>query len=845
MVSPLSGEALGDPGRLRVLRATGLLDENAGAVLDRLTGLAARLVRAPVAMISMVDEDRQVFPSAVGLPEPWAGGTPRSHSFCRQVVASDVPLIVTDAREDWRVRDDPAIDDIGIVAYAGFPIRAPRGQTLGSFCVIDHRPRVWSTEELSVVGELAAAIEAEIATRLSPDGTMPRPGETERLRTIIAVQREVAAAAADRDTALDLIVRRAMEALPGAEGALIGLVDGEDLLVVATAGALGGHGRARVGIASSLAGRVVTSGTTVRCDDTVADDRVDHGSSIAADVRSIVIAPLLDGGRVFGTLGVSSSRPLAFDDADTEQLTLLADALTGALRHADDAAHRERALGRATEAVSALKAGEQELLQRAQLLDLTQDAVVVRDLDGRITYWNPAAERVYGWALQDAAGHDMDRLLGTIWAGDCTRESIAAALYGRDVWAGELEHRRADGRRVTVLSRKALQRDADGSPVAVLSIDTDITARRAAEQALRDSERRFRSQFAHSATGQIIRGADDVIQEVNPAFAAMLGYPGDALVGTTVAGHLTAETRLARNRELAALVTGQADSYQMQGQVIRADGSLLDVSTTVSAIRDESGRPERFVCLFQDISDRMAAEAARDAATADLADRNRELENTNRLKQDLMGMLGHEIGNPLTSILGYTETLIDGWDSLPAARQLDMMDAIDRNAHLIDGIVREVLTLVALDAGRITATPETVPVAGYLELARANSNSVTTVLDCPAGLTASVQPGHLTQILTNLLSNARKYGGGATSITARADGDTVRIAVEDHGPGVPAELRPHLFERFSRARATARTVSGTGLGLFIVRELARANGGDMHWEPAPEQGSIFVLTIPA
>ncbi|MEV6344748.1 PAS domain S-box protein [Actinoplanes sp. NPDC051851] len=1122
MGSSLFGEAswtataLRDPARLQALHATGLLEESASPLLDRLTRLAGRMVHAPVVLVSVVAEDRQVFPSAVGLPEPWASSrqTPLTHSFCQHVVVGDAPLIVTDARTDHRVRGNRAITDIGVAAYAGFPLRSPRGQTLGSFCVIDTEPRQWSAEELAVVADLAAAVEAEIEVRLthaelisesrrrqeildaaadavvhdisesearfrslfesspigmalvgldgawlrvnpavaaitgyteqellavdfqrithpddldadlalverlvagdiadyrlhkrylrrdggavwcllsvtlvrdetgrpqhflaqivevdaerrnqelldvtfasSPDlhlvttadGTVVRTNaawshvlgwsaeelagtdatalihpddlaatqaaaraaasgeapeghavtvvnryrarsgeyrwlqwhgaalpdqglmvanarditeeitsrrdaeaaaarETERLRATIAVQREVAAVAADRDAALRLVAERTLQAMPAAQGAVVGLVDGAEVRGVAAAGTMTAYSDVRVGIAGSLAGRVVTTGTTLRCDDITTDARVDRESSLAAAVGSMIVAPLFAGGAVFGTLGVASTSAYAFDDADTQQLTLLADALSGALRHADDTAHRAELLQRANAAVAALEISEKQLHQRAQLLDLTQDAVIVRDLDGRITSWNPAAAHIYGWAPEIAAGHDLDRLLGTLWSAGLTRQRITEELHRHGTWAGELEHRRADGRRVTVLSRQALQRDADGTPIAVLAINTDITARRDAEQALRDSEQRFRSQFAHSAIGQLIRGVDDRIQEVNPALATMLGYPPEDLVGTTMTQYFAPEAHAAQIRALAGIFAGQADSYEQECRLVSADGSQREVAVTVSAIRDETGHPERFVGLIQDISDRRAAETARDAAIADLNDRNTDLEAANHLKQDLIGMLGHEMGNPLCAILGYTETIAEEWGDLPAAQQKRMLQAIDRNAHLLDGILLEVLTMVTADAGRLTATPETVPVAEYLDTVRANTDSSGTAIACPAGLTASVQPGHLTQILTNLISNATKYGGGATLMAATAEGPTVRIAVHDAGPGVPPEMRSQLFDRFTRAQDTAGTVKGTGLGLYIVRELARANGGDIRYEPAPTRGSIFVLTLPA
>ncbi|WP_433789253.1 sensor histidine kinase [Actinoplanes sp. CA-252034] len=104
-------------------------------------------------------------------------------------------------------------------------------------------------------------------------------------------------------------------------------------------------------------------------------------------------------------------------------------------------------------------------------------------------------------------------------------------------------------------------------------------------------------------------------------------------------------------------------------------------------------------------------------------------------------------------------------------------------------------------------------------------------------------PGHLEQILVNLLSNAAKYGGGATALRITGSDRWVHVTVEDRGPGVPEQFRDRLFDRLTRADRDATTVRGTGLGLYIVRGLARANDGDVHHEPGPGGGSRFILDL--
>jgi GAF domain-containing protein len=158
----------GEERRLATLRRTGLLDAPPEPAFDRLTRLACRLLRTPVALVSLVDADRQFFAGQRGLAEPWAGlrQTPLSHSFCRHVVAGDAPLVVADARGHPLVCDSPAVAELGVAAYLGAPLRAPGGLVLGSLCVIDTAPRAWAEEDVAIVRDLAEAAATEVALRL-------------------------------------------------------------------------------------------------------------------------------------------------------------------------------------------------------------------------------------------------------------------------------------------------------------------------------------------------------------------------------------------------------------------------------------------------------------------------------------------------------------------------------------------------------------------------------------------------------------------------------------------------------------------------------------------------------
>ena len=156
-------DGLSDPTRLAMLAESGLLDSPPEAAFDRVTRLVAETLHVPVALFTLVTAERQVFKSSVGVGD--LRETPLSHSFCRHVVESGAPLEVVDARSHPKVRDNPSIEDHGIVAYLGVPLTTRDGVRLGALCAIDHEPRQWTGRDHGVLEDLAGAAMAEVELR--------------------------------------------------------------------------------------------------------------------------------------------------------------------------------------------------------------------------------------------------------------------------------------------------------------------------------------------------------------------------------------------------------------------------------------------------------------------------------------------------------------------------------------------------------------------------------------------------------------------------------------------------------------------------------------------------------
>lgn len=250
--------------------------------------------------------------------------------------------------------------------------------------------------------------------------------------------------------------------------------------------------------------------------------------------------------------------------------------------------------------------------------------------------------------------------------------------------------------------------------------------------------------------------------------------------------------------------------------------------------------------LYAPLRERAAVAAELTATNAELAGKNAELEHANQFKVDLLGMLGHELGNPLTSVQGYAQIGNDAAVAGDVDAAREALVVVERNARHMRSVLLDILTHVSSEHGGLTAVPEVCRIRPRLHAAAAGARPPQPVVDCPADLTALVQPGHLDQILANLLGNADKYAGGAVTLNARTARDgRVEIAVIDRGPGVPSAFRDQLFERYSREPGTSAEVLGVGLGLFISRGLARANGGEIEYRDAIPHGAEFVVWLPA
>ena len=250
--------------------------------------------------------------------------------------------------------------------------------------------------------------------------------------------------------------------------------------------------------------------------------------------------------------------------------------------------------------------------------------------------------------------------------------------------------------------------------------------------------------------------------------------------------------------------------------------------------------------LMRDREQLEKAKAAVEHSAAELAVAVDQLQAATAVKDEFIAVTNHELRTPLTTILGYAQTLETRWDSLADEQRLEFIGYIRHQGRRLHSLVEDLLTLSSAQAGAldIDLSPVHLRSAAAEAIAQNGLAAAEVGNDCPEDLYVLASEDRLVQILTNLISNALKYGAAPIDVTAGHRKGHVVIRVCDSGKGVPPEFVPRLFDKFSQAsHGVSRTAEGTGLGLAIVQELAEAQGGTVWYEPNEPTGSRFCVRL--
>lgn len=296
-------------------------------------------------------------------------------------------------------------------------------------------------------------------------------------------------------------------------------------------------------------------------------------------------------------------------------------------------------------------------------------------------------------------------------------------------------------------------------------------------------------------------------------------------------------------RSINAAVAGSGD-FDLEFRVTWADGSEHWTRGSGRIFRDGAGQPLRMIGTGRDITDQKRLEAERDRLLA-------EERRAGEFREAFIDVISHELRTPITTILGTTEMLSRPDRVMDPEVQIAMLSDARAESERLYRLVEDLLVLSRVERGRLVVDAEPLETRRLLERVVTQMTgelpSVQIALDLPRFLpVVSGEATYVEQILRNLLENAAKYSPAGTSVRVSAehvDGDVV-ITVLDEGPGIPAPSIDHIFDLFYRDPGMARTVAGSGIGLFICRNLAEAMGGHMVAGRGPDGGARFAFSLP-
>ncbi|TCD26548.1 PAS domain-containing sensor histidine kinase [Pedobacter psychrodurus] len=473
----------------------------------------------------------------------------------------------------------------------------------------------------------------------------------------------------------------------------------------------------------------------------------------------------------------------------------------------------------------ALTIAEEKSAMLNSIIECSDDAIISKNLDSIITSWNGSAERIFGYVADEMIGTSILKLIPADREHE-EAEILAQLRRGERIDHFETKRQRKDGTLVDVSLTISPILDSNGVIIGVSKIARDITEQRTAEV----MGKRLSAIIESSDDAIISKDLNSIITSWNSAAARMFGYSADEMIGNSIFKIIPPDRVDEEPKILSQLKKGLR-VHHFETVRMRKDGTLIDVSLTISPIKDRSGKVIGLSKIARDITEK------------------KQIENK---KDEFIGLVSHELKTPLTSLRSYIQVALHKAKQTQSSFISHALSKAEVQTKKMEKMITDFLNISRLQDGRMT-------------LEQANFNLSTLIRSCAAdaAITSSkhdmvfqgeetayvyADEEKISLVLTNLISNAQKYSPRGSEITIRCDREDefFSVSIQDQGIGIAEEDQKNMFQKFYRIRTEeTRLIAGFGIGLHLVSSILELHGSAITVKSRPGEGSTFSFKLNA
>jgi PAS domain S-box-containing protein len=480
--------------------------------------------------------------------------------------------------------------------------------------------------------------------------------------------------------------------------------------------------------------------------------------------------------------------------------------------------------------ITVRRKAEEIQARMADIINLSDDAIITKTLQGIVTSWNHGAEKIFGYSKQEVIGKNVSLLIPP-GKRDEEPEIIEKVSKGNYINHYETQRLRKDGTLVHISLSVSPIKDSSGAVTGILKIARDVTLRQEAEE----TQRRLASIINFSDDGIVSKNLDGIITSWNAGAEKIFGYSSEEVIGKPITIIIPPEKLHEEPEILRKIRSGEYIHHYVTDRV-RKDGSIVHISLTVSPIKDRNGKVTGISKIARDITEQKKKEM-------EIKFLNQELEAFNY-------SVAHDLRSPLRSILNYSQMLQERYGPVLEQDGGQIIERIIRKSQRMDVLIHDLLMLSRLGRKELHKTDIDVEsmVREIVDELKAQSNLALPDIRFRDLGHAYGDKSLLKQVWENLISNAIKYSRkkdvATIEIGTTTANNSVTYYIKDNGVGFDMKYADKLFSPFQRLHNTS-DYEGTGIGLAIVQQIISKHGGNTWAEGKAGEGATFYFSLPA